>query len=326
VAEKSSSCVQRNRSILVVGSDGFIGNRLFKDLTETYGQVLGTVFDAEPDFRRFFLDITDPDSFSRLSRRLPMEKIDVCIHAAGTVDQTLPRKDIMRINTGGVKNLIGWLRQVGCGHLIFLSSITVYGPKVVGEGRCEDTKRKKRGFAVIPYGLSKVRSEELIEKSNVGYTLLRLPPVVGEDDTTVSGVLLKRIVRRDVFVCSREPKLFSFLDLPMLSKMIIRVIEKGPQNRPFNAASHHVPWPSFLQQFLEAYRKHLPDWECGIGKKGKLNFLFHLKDKDYLLPALFSGFGSHFPTERFTSCFGETPATDWRNAVDVMVEQKMNKN
>lgn len=118
--------------ILITGADGFIGSRLFGYFSGRYHSVYGTVYYTDPAEGMSYLDMLDDRSFANL----PEIPFDVCIHAAGTVDQSLPSRKIMEINGGGTKKVLQRLSGTGCGHFIQLSSITVYGKRVVGSGPC----------------------------------------------------------------------------------------------------------------------------------------------------------------------------------------------
>lgn len=309
-----------NKTILVTGADGFIGSAVFDYLCGINTNTYGTVYAHKPDTKQFYLDITSSQSFREASAYVPPEGYDVCLHAAGSVDQNMPAHDIFEVNYRGTKRLLAWLEQVGCRHFIQMSSITVYGKKVVGESRTENTRRKEGGIAAIPYGLAKAKAERAIENSGVAYTLLRLPPVIGNKDTFVTPAIIERIENRDLFTCSKRPHLISILILECLPPYIEQFIGLGPQNTAFHIASHHVPW----QEFVCAYTECVKQAGCVeipvIKNRWKYSFIFHLRNKKKLLSSMFSSFGSHFSTEKAARLIDLTPREDWRVGVREAVD------
>lgn len=308
-----------SKKILVTGADGFIGSTVFKYLSNRFNDTYGTVYFSEPGKNQFHLDITSSESFKEASHYVPAEGFDACIHAAGSVDQNIPAHTMFEVNYRGAKRLLAWLTHVGCRHFIQLSSITVYGKKVVGENRTEQTRRREWGIAAIPYGLAKAKAERAIEKSGIDYTLLRLPPVLGKRDTFVTPAVMERIEKSDIFTCSKTPRLISILIVECLPHYIEQFIKLGPQKDAFHIASHHVPWNEFICAYIDCERKDGCTDLPGLSMRGRLSFLFHLRDKEKLLNSMFSAFGSHFSTEKAARLIDLTPTEDWRRGVQEAV-------
>lgn len=304
----------------MTGADGFIGSAVFNYCASRIEGTYGTVYDRTPKKNQFYLDITSSDSFREASSFVPDEGFDVCIHAAGRVDQNIPTHTMFEVNYGGTKRLLRWLKGVGCRHFIQMSSITVYGKKVVGENRTEQTRRREWGIAAIPYGLAKAKAERAIENSGIHYTLLRLPPVLGKRDSFVTPAVMERIEKKDIFTCSKKPRLVSILIVECLPFYIEQFIALGPQNGAFHIASHHVPWNDFICAYTDCSRESGCTDIPPVVKRGKLSFLFHLRDKKKLLNSMFSAFGSHFSTEKAARLIDLTPAEDWRQGVRQAVD------
>ncbi len=287
--------MSEKKSILITGSDGFIGSHLYSHFSREYTDVLGTVYYSEPFSKsQISVDLTDPKTIDRI----PDRHFDCCIHAAGTVDQSISKKQMYELNGKGTERLVKRLSKTGCGHFIHLSSIAVYGKRVVGMDRDERTKRKPRGIATIPYGRAKARAEQFIEHSNIPYTILRLPPVLGEKDTALTPSIVRCLEEGEPFTCSLNGNKVSILHVQSLPVYIHRLLQLGPQNDAFNIASHHIRWMRLLNLYVDAWQKDRPREPLKIQKKWKYAFLFHFRDKEYLLNAMFSAFGSHFPTDK----------------------------
>lgn len=111
------------------------------------------------------------------------DHFDIIIHAAGKAHTIATsnyiKQDFFNVNVNGTTNL---LRAIGNSFVpktfVFISSVAVYGK---AEG---DFIRETESLsATDPYGLSKIKAEELITqwclKNNVICTILRLPLIAG---------------------------------------------------------------------------------------------------------------------------------------------------
>jgi len=292
--------------VLVTGCDGFIGASVTRDLRQAGHEVLGTCYKREPGADELFLDLTDPGTFDNL----PETPFDAVVHAAGIVDQRIRRKRMIAVNTGGTKRLLSWARGSRVDHFIYLSSISVYGFKTLGRNRFEEVTRRSRGIPVVPYMASKVRAERAIEASGLGYTLLRLPPVVGRGDTSLSPTVISALRNGTFFTCGSGQHKVSLMAAANLGPLIHRMLITGPGNRALNCCDAHVPWHFLVAEYAERLGVAVP-----TRKRSFLSILTRLGDKRYLLLATFSRFGAHFPDDLLKSRYPHRHAVRWQAAV-----------
>ncbi len=103
------------------------------------------------------------------------EGADTVFHFAGVVHVArTPAEVVMASNVEGTKNIVEACRKKHVKHLIFTSSISVYGRKRNGS-LTEDS-------ALMPsdkYSFSKMLAEQEITKSDVPYTILRMSNIYG---------------------------------------------------------------------------------------------------------------------------------------------------
>lgn len=158
-----------DRTILVTGATGFLGNYLIKELpgkVDTVGR-------------------HNSDLICDLSKQVPRLKkyYSSVIHAAGKAHSIPKTKEeielFFEVNVEGTKNLLKSLESVGPPeHFVFISSVSVYG-KESGVLITEDEPL----FAVDPYGKSKIYAEKIISdwcnRHNVICTIFRLPLIIG---------------------------------------------------------------------------------------------------------------------------------------------------
>jgi nucleoside-diphosphate-sugar epimerase len=268
--------------------------------------VTGTWYSRRPGANELFLDITDPESFGNL----PQTRFDAVVHAAGIVDQRIRRKRMMAVNTAGTRALVRWSEDRGIAHFIYLSSISVYGWKTMGQNRVEDWVRRSRGIPVVPYMASKARAERVVESSDLGYTLLRLPAVMGRGDSQLSPTIIAALRSGTFFTCGSGGKKVSLMLADNLGAVIHQILAAGPRNRAFNCCDSHVPWRKLVAEYARRLRVDIPE-----RKRSILSMITHLGDKRYLLLLTFSRFGAHFPDDRLHRVVPHDHRVGWREGV-----------
>ncbi|MFX0073830.1 MAG: NAD-dependent epimerase/dehydratase family protein, partial [Candidatus Hermodarchaeota archaeon] len=258
-------------------------------------------------------DITKKHEFSKLWKN---ENFDIILHTIGMIDQTRPKKDIFAVNALGTKYMCEFAESNACKHLIFTSSVTVYGFKTLGENHTENNiKRKFLGF-FPPYGRSKAIAEKYIEQSGLQYTILRLPMVLGRNDTFLTPSIIPRLLNGTIFTCGKNKKKISLLYVKNLGPIIEKLVRIGPLNLSFNCISDTIFWDDLVKQFaIELNVEYIPK------KKNKLSFLFHSNDRNYQLIATHSAFGAHYSCELFLNFIeGYITSYNWKEGIKEAVD------
>ncbi len=297
--------------ILITGTDGFIGGNLKEFFSRRGHRVTGTVFRREPGPEEVRIDLEERDPLSCLRGR----EFPVIIHTAGIVDQNVPKKIMFRVNAGGTRKLLEFAASCGCGHFIQTSSVSVYGVRTMGENRTEMTSRCRFSPLAIPYMKSKALAERYIERSGVPYTMLRLPAVLGRNDSALSEAIIPRLLSRTFAFCGKRDPLVSILCVKNLGPIIEKMMDAGPSNDYFNCADFHVRWKEFTGRYAGLLKVPLPEARASI-----FSIITEYRDKGHLLMVTFSRFGAHYPTAKLESRIALSPETDWRDAVKDAVE------
>jgi nucleoside-diphosphate-sugar epimerase len=292
--------------VLVTGCDGFIGAVVSRDLRQAGHEVVGTCYQRPPGPNEAYLDLTDPKTFENL----PLTCFEAVVHAAGIVDQRIRRKRMVAVNTGGTKHLIRWSKTNGVSHFIYLSSISVYGWRTLGQNRSEGRTRRSRGIPVVPYMSSKVRAECAIESSGLAYTLLRLPAVMGRGDSYLSPTVISALQKRTFFTCGNGLRKVSLMSAANLGAVIHRILIAGSTNRAFNCCDAHVSWRTLVAEYARRLGVDVPG-----RKRSVLSMITHLGNKRYLLLLTFSRFGAHFPDDLLHRSIPHHHKYGWRAGV-----------
>jgi nucleoside-diphosphate-sugar epimerase len=298
-------------SILITGTDGFIGESLKDYLINEGFNIFGTVYMREPEENEIKIDFSKEAEF----KKLPDRDFEIIIHTVGIVDQTLPKKLMFEVNAEGTRRILDWAKSHGCKHFIQMSSTSVYGMKVIGENRREDNTKRYHGRFAIPYGRSKAKAEKYIEKSGIAYTILRMPPVIGKNDSFVSEVIIPRLLNGNFYFSGKKDKKFSFLYIKNLNSIISKLIETGPQNDVFNASDYSLFWRDFIEEFAENLNVKVKDQ-----RKSFLSGLIHWKDKQYLFMIGYSYYGGHFPNDKLKKAIDWEPEYSWKVGVKEAID------
>ena len=302
------------KKILITGTDGFVGSALKSHFLEAGFQVFGTTFFREPnDDKEVQFNIMEKESLSTLWKN---EKFDTIIHTIGIVDQTKPKKLLFAVSAYGTKKICEYAKSINCKHFIFTSSVSVYGLKTLGENHTENNVKRKFQRFFPPYGRSKAMAEKYIEQSGLQYTILRLPMILGQNDTFISPSIIPKLLDGTIFTCGKVEKKVSLLYIKNLGPIIEKLVEIGPLNHSFNCISDSILWDDLIRQFaLELKVEYKPK------KKHPLSFLNHSNDRSYQLIATFSAFGAHYSCQLLQKYVNKKiPSYDWKEGIKEAIQ------
>lgn len=166
------------KKILITGSNGLLGQNLVNELLKKGSYIVYGVSRGEnrikniERFTYFNVDLTNKKEVSDLINKINPQFI---IHTAAmtNVDTCQLNKEACdKINVKAVKYLVD-LCELKDIHLIHLSTDFIF------DGEKGYYKESDRPNPINYYGLSKLRSENIIKDSNIKYTILRTILVFG---------------------------------------------------------------------------------------------------------------------------------------------------
>lgn len=173
--------------ILLTGSNGFLGRFLFKELSKQ-----NSIFTLNRKNSNYNFDL-EKDNF------VLQENFDLVVHSSGKA-HVIPKNtqeilSFYKTNVNGTISLLNsFQNSTRPKYFVFISSVSVYG---LNEGNLINEDNPL--IAVDPYGLSKIKAEEIVKKwcdeYNVICTILRLPLVVGENPPGNLGAMIRGIKR-----------------------------------------------------------------------------------------------------------------------------------
>ncbi len=304
------------KDVLITGTDGFIGGIVKDYLIQEGFRVYGTTYIRTPGENEVRFDVRKEEDF----RQLPDRPFEVVVHTIGLIDQTLPKKLVLEVNAEGTRRVCSWATHHGCQHFIQLSSTAVYGLRLLGENRTEETHRN-RGIFGIPYMKSKAQAERYIEASGLKYTMLRMPSVLGPNDTFITPAIVPHLLDGTFFTCGKKDPLYSMFYVRNLGPVIAAVIRTGPTNAAYNCTDYTVRWSEYVGEYGRQLGMDIP-----TRTKSLLSIAQQWKDKHTLLLLSHSRFGASYRNDRLVQLIGVENITKfkWQDGVTEAINAYFN--
>ncbi len=176
--------------VVITGSNGLLGQSLLnvllkeKNNYDVYGFSKGVNRSGRNDFQYFSIDITNQN---QLTKELLKIKPDYIVNTAAMTQVDACENDTVKCDTLNV-NVVQWLAAI-CqelsAHLVHISTDFIFDGK---KGWYKETDVPN---PLSYYGFSKLKSEQILEKSNTNYTILRTSLVYGKVfDMSRSNIVL----------------------------------------------------------------------------------------------------------------------------------------
>jgi nucleoside-diphosphate-sugar epimerase len=216
------------KTILMTGSEGFVGSVLKKKLLESQYQIYCLVRNNKQ-----LKDIKNLKYIkSDISKEInaPNKKYDVILHcAAQSPNPNIKRNNYLKDNIEATKNIIRFAKKNEIKKIIFLSSISIYG-KI--NSNFIDEKSK----ITIPdkYGESKLICEQLLncELKNFSSLSLRLPGVIGKRSVRnwLTRILYAIKHNRKIKVFNKGSLFNNTIHVEELCKFLVKMIKMEFKN------------------------------------------------------------------------------------------------
>lgn len=225
--------------LLLTGVTGFVGNELLKKLKnlqhEKFRCLVRNLSSASLvkayNGAAVIGDITD-----RPSVRKAVKGADTVIHAAAVIKAKDPR-DYLDVNVAGTKNLVDEAKRAGVKHFIFMSSILAAYAKTT------------------PYGRSKLAAEEVVRRSGLPYTILRISSIYKKNDDKAIGSLLSFIKKSPII------PLIGFGSITLqpvhiddVALAVLAASRKRPKNATYYIVGPAITYRELLKAMTEGLR------------------------------------------------------------------------
>lgn len=217
------------KTILLIGSSGFIGSYLKKDLKKKYRLIC-------PINKKKF-DITN---FKKVNDILK-SNIDIIINLSGQISKTRMYSTIIK----GNKNIIQALKKQKKKICVYyISSTLVYGfsNKILDENSKTDPYSQ--------YAKLKKKGENLFLKSNLDYKILRVANVYDYNKKGILKNIIGSITKKEKLKITNLNASRNFIHVKDLSKIISIMLNKKLKYRIYNVANENLTIKQIIR-FIE---------------------------------------------------------------------------
>ena len=269
---------QNNRVVAVTGAAGYVGSRLLQKLEEQGEHRKLVAFDTKPlafpvhNVAAYRKDVTEP-----IDDTLSHHRVTTLVHLAFNAKRGRNRREVAATresNLNMLKSVLESCARARVGHLVYVSSHTVYGPHPDNPVPLSENA-PLRPLADFPYGYDKYLSEELIQgfseqHPDIKVTILRCCVVLGPNaEDPIAKAFFRPVL---LGVLDYNPPL-QFLYEDDLSRVVSIIIgERLPG--VFNVAGEGVVFYSELAKIIRSKLVSLPaivayplanlSWDLGI--------------------------------------------------------------
>ncbi len=222
----------------VTGCTGFIGIHLCRLLLANGHEVCGLVRNVKriPADLKDRINIVQGDMDSFRNPEFVLPPVDVFIHLAAVINGNTP-EDFMRHNHDSVAHVLDAIKRQSwkLSRFVFASSLAAVGPNQPEAA----LKESDQPNPVDPYGVSKLKAEELVMNQPFPVTIFRPPVVIGPGDPAMLSVF--RMVRTGIMpLPSGKPQVLSYIDVADLTEAIMLISnETCSESRTYFITNEH---------------------------------------------------------------------------------------
>jgi dTDP-glucose 4,6-dehydratase len=232
---------------IIIGGDGFVGQRLAADLVEAGEQVIvadiansgHALYRATPFVR---IDVTAPETL----RAIPLEPGDAVYNMAAKMLSPLQvrakRRDFFwPVNHGGPTNILAWMEERGARRMVQFTTDMVFGHVIPGVRQDEDHPMAPLG----EYGASKKAAEDVCRAyraKGFDITIFRPRLIIGPGRLGILAKLFRLIdANLPVPMIGSGANPYQFISVYDCASAAMAAWRAGFPNRDYNLGSDDPP-------------------------------------------------------------------------------------
>ncbi len=249
------------KEILLIGGSGFLGLNLIKSLKNNKNYRITSVSRTRPKNlkknKNFSFIKADLSNFNQMKKSLKRKKFNFIINFGGNINHD-NQKQIEKSHFKLCSNLVRFFSKKKIDLFIQAGSSMEYGS--TKSPNYENFKCKPKSY----YGISKLKSTQLLKKSGLNYIVLRLYQIYGPHQkiNRLIPIAINQLLNNKDFNVSSGIQSRDFLYVDDFIKLIKKIlISKKPLRGVFNVGSGK---PFTVKQILEKIKKLI--------KLGKINY------------------------------------------------------
>lgn len=180
--------VEQKKYLVLSGANGYLGKYVILEALSKGYRVIGLKFDHirstlvdHPDVNYVYCDITKKiEDQPGIKEAVSGKNIVGVINVAALLGSS-DYDDNYKVNAEGVKNMIDFAKSAGINKFVQISSVVIL--------------KKIKG----PYGVTKLKGQEILQKSDINYTVFIPAMILGPESLGINRIL-KNVFRFPVVV------------------------------------------------------------------------------------------------------------------------------
>ena len=257
--------------VIVTGAKGFVGKEIVEETVENNHIVfeVGRIRKAESGKKEsdnyFAADITDYKNLTELEK---LKNVDAVVHSAGLAHQfgDIEKEKFYKVNVLGTKNIAELAVKIKAGQFILISSTAIYGLKKGQVSIDEETTCQPETL----YAESKLEAEniciEICKQNKLPLTILRLAPVIGENNVGNAARLISAIDKRRFIWIGNGGNLKTLIYKTDVARAVVRILHnKKEELEIFNLAASPVSMKKFVGEIEKQLQKNAPKFYIPSG-------------------------------------------------------------
>ena len=257
--------------VLVTGGAGYIGTGLCQALLAMKEVERVTVYDnlSRHNFNLFIgvqkfdgrYKFIEGDILDSRNLRKAVSKADVVFHLAAKVTTPFADQDahlFEQVNHWGTAEVTYAVEESNVQHLIYLSSVSVYGSGDMAKGIEADLNPKTF------YGISKMRAEEHVRRleDKVKTTIIRCGNVYGYNksmrfDAVINKLLFEANFHRKINIHGTGEQHRPFVFIDTVASTLSNLVRQDSGSGTFNLVEHNFS----INDIVEVLRELYPEME-----------------------------------------------------------------
>ena len=234
-----------NRTYIITGANGHLGNTILRTIDKTKNQVRGLILPGENLYlagvNYYFGDVTKPETLRPLFENTFDSEVYV-IHTAGiiSIENNVSEK-LRQVNVGGTKNIVDLCKEYKVKRLVYVSSV-----HAIPEGEKSETLTEISHFSpdevIGGYAKTKAEATQIVldaAKEGLNAVVVHPSGILGPYDNSGNHLvqLVKDYIKGKLPACVKGG--YDFVDVRDVAAGCLLAAEKGRQGECYILSNRH---------------------------------------------------------------------------------------